>query len=234
MRINVFKRTIGAFRTVYLRETFCRERSKILGTLAILFWATVAFSQPVINVKGSSNAGHTKRQVRAYLNQLDVQESIHLTVRFSNRMPKQLEGITLSLPSPEPKEYQLLKILINARLSRSKQELVLAHEMIHVKQYAKGELIALGKNKVMWQDRERYYARAYNRATPWEKEAYRGDRTLAELVKPLPNITQETLLAQVSDHVSKAFSQRCSSARQTAWSGKCAISENDSQEDINS
>ena len=64
----------------------------------------------------------------------------------------------------------------------------------------------------------------------WEKEAYRGDRTLAELVEPSPNITQETLLAQVSNHVSKAFSQRCSSA----WSEECTISENDQQEDINS
>lgn len=149
-------------------------------------------------------------------------------------MPERLDGITISLPSPEPKKYQLLKVLINAQLGASKRQLVLAHEMIHVKQYAKGELIALGKNKVMWQGRERHYARAYNRETPWEKEAYRGDRTLAELVEPLPNVTQETLLAQVSDHVSMVLSQRCSSARRNAWSEKCAISENDRQEDFNS
>lgn len=199
-----------------------RNRWSIIvsGTLTILlFGMNTALSQPVVEVKGSSHARAVKRQVHAYLDHLDVQESPHLTVRFSHRMPSKLNGITISLPSPKPDAYQVLKVLIDARLTASKQRLVLAHEMIHVKQYAKGELVSIDKNQVMWQGRKRYYARAYNRVTPWEKEAYRGDRALAQRIESSSNVTRETLLAQVSGHVSEAFARQCSSDQLE----KCAV-----------
>ncbi len=178
------------------------------GTFMILLWTYAAFSQSVIQVIGSTSPRATERQVQAHLNQLDVQENIHLTIRFSARMPERLEGITISLPSPEPDVYQLLKVLIDARLSASKQRLVLAHEMIHVKQYAKQELIILNDN-VIWKGQNYPYAYEYNRRMPWEREAYRGDRTLAKLVNTSPNPMQETLAEQMPDRIANPSSVKC-------------------------
>ena len=178
------------------------------GTLTALLWAGIAFSQSVIQVIGSKSPRATERQVQAHLDQLDVQENIHLTIRFSTSMPEKLEGITISLPSPEPDVYQLLKVLINARLSASKQRLVLAHEMIHVKQYAKQELIILNDN-VIWKGQNYLYAYEYNQRMPWEREAYRGDRTLAKLVNTSPNPMQETLAEQMPDRIANPSSGKC-------------------------
>ena len=135
-------------------------------------------------------------------------------------MPEKLEGITISLPSPEPDVYQLLKVLIDARLSASKQRLVLAHEMIHVKQYAKQELIILNDN-VIWKGQNYSYAYKYNQRMPWEREAYWGDRTLAELVKSSPNPMQKTLAEQMPDRISNPFVSPPSSRPCRYLTGKC-------------
>ncbi len=199
------------------RQAFHRGCMIVSGTLTILLGTTVAFSQPVIQVRGGKNPWVIERHVQAHLDQLDVQESIHLTIRFSSRMPEKLEGITFSLPSSEPDVYQLLKVLIDARLSALKQRLVLAHEMIHVRQYAKQELIILNDN-VIWKGQNYPYAYEYNQRMPWEREAYRGDRTLAKLVNTSPNPMQETLAEQMPNRVSQPASRKC-----MYLTGKCVI-----------
>ena len=200
------------------KKTFHRWCIIVSGTLSLLFWTNIVFSQPVIQVIGSKSLRATERQVQAHLDQLDVQENIHLTIRFSTRMPERLEGITFSLPSPEPDVYQLLKVLIDARLSASKQRLVLAHEMIHVKQYAKQELIVLNDRSMIWKGREYQYAYEYNQRMPWEQEAYRGDRILAELVTSSPNPGQETLAEQMPIRLSDPYPRQC-----RYLTGKCVI-----------
>ena len=93
-------------------------------------------------------------------------------------------------------------------LSASKQRLVLAHEMIHVKQYAKQELIILNDN-VIWKGQNYPYAYEYNQRMPWEREAYRGDRTLAKLVNTSPNPMQETLAEQMPDRIFETPLRKC-------------------------
>ena len=200
------------------KRAFQRWCIVVARVLLTLLWTNAAFSQPVVKVKGSKNPQAIERHVQAHLDQLDVQESIHLTIRFSSRMPEKLEGITFSVPSPEPDVYQLLKVLIDARISESKQRLVLAHEMIHVKQYAKQELIVLNDKSVSWKGQEYQYAYEYNQRTPWEQEAYRGDRTLAKLADISPNLVQETLAEQMPNRVSQPASRKC-----MYLTGKCVI-----------
>ena len=52
------------------------------------------------------------------------------------------------------------------------------HEMIHVKQYAKGEMKERFKegHKILWKDKD-YTTTSYSKC-PWEREAYRKQETL--------------------------------------------------------
>lgn len=198
----------------------CKMKSpvfiKIACTLTITFWTGFAFSQPVIKVTGSKDVQMIEQQVKWFLNHLDVQENLHLTVIISTKMPEKLKGITISLPSPKPDKYQIIKVRIDAKLSKTKRLLVLAHEMIHVKQYAKNELITLNEKRVIWKGKKHYYARAYNLKTPWEKEAYQADLTLARLVKTSQNQMQEILAEQVPNHTANT-----SQCKGVYVSGKC-------------
>ncbi len=151
--------------------------------LIFILWMHPTFSQPIIKVYGSADPLAVKQQIAQYLAFLDVREKVYLCVVFSNHMPEKLEGMTLYLGSPEPNAYQSIKVRIDVRLNKAKQKLVLAHEMIHVKQYAKGELIVLSPQQVMWKGKKFRYKQAERLYTPWESEAYRTDNLLARRYK---------------------------------------------------
>ena len=153
-------------------------------TLALMFLTSTAFSQRVIDVWSSKNLIEIKKQAELFLDQLDVQENIHLTIMVSKELPETLQGITVSIPSHIPSIFQFIKVWIDASLSTEKQLIVLAHEMIHVKQYVKKEL-TVDERSVIWKGRE-FNRSEYNSKTPWEIEAYGLDQTLAKVVADIP------------------------------------------------
>lgn len=53
----------------------------------------------------------------------------------------------------------------------------LCHEMVHVKQYAKGEMKELSSGQIRWKKKV-FGDIAYDKA-PWEKEAFRLEKSLA-------------------------------------------------------
>lgn len=150
----------------------------ILLILTAVLYMHSAHSQPVIKVWGSEDSLTIKKQVAQYLEFLDVREQVILTVVFTAQMPEKLGGITLCLDPSESNAYQFIKVKINARLNKKQQELVLAHEMVHVKQYAKGELIVHIDQPVIWKGRKYGNRYSYYLRTPWENEAYQQDNQL--------------------------------------------------------
>ncbi|UGU16713.1 hypothetical protein LS482_02310 [Sinomicrobium kalidii] len=134
-------------------------------------------SQPVILVKHEENPGAVENDVRHYMKLLDIRENIHLTIRFTRHVPRNILGITFCLDTQQPNGYRHIVVAIDSGLSPMRQKLILAHEMIHVKQYAKKELIALNKRVLLWKGRK-YETRIYNKRTPWETEAYNMERLL--------------------------------------------------------
>ena len=52
----------------------------------------------------------------------------------------------------------------------------LAHEMVHLKQFVRGELFDYATGKVQW--KKRMYGRVHYDDQPWEKEAYRLEEKL--------------------------------------------------------
>lgn len=147
--------------------------------LVTMLPAQVILSQPVVLVKYGESPETIKRDVRQYMDHLNIDENIHLTIRFTRQIPGDMWGITFCLDTHPSNDYRHIVIRIDSRLSPMRQRLVLAHEMIHVKQYAKGELIVLNKRQFIWKGKK-YRTDIYSKQTPWEREAYKMDRLLAK------------------------------------------------------
>lgn len=66
------------------------------------------------------------------------------------------------------------KIVINGNMGRRKQLLALAHELVHVKQYALNELkdTVRGPTNVKWKKEWVEESSVYHYDLPWEIEAY--------------------------------------------------------------
>lgn len=158
----------------------------IVLTLTALLSMHIVYCQSIIKVHGSEDSLTINQQIQQYLTYLDVREKIHLTVIFTSRMPDKLKGITFCQHSSESTAYQVIKVRIDARLSKKQQALVLAHEMIHVKQYAKGELMVIKEQHVLWQGRKYHYQHNRRHRVPWENEAYQNDHLLSKLSKEQP------------------------------------------------
>jgi hypothetical protein len=75
-------------------------------------------------------------------------------------------------------------ILIHKKLNKKQTLITLAHEMVHVKQYATGELKDyLRTESVRWQNKVFSLDKVKYWSSPWEKEAYKKDETLYEAFK---------------------------------------------------
>jgi hypothetical protein len=75
-------------------------------------------------------------------------------------------------------------IIVNKKLNKKTTLIALAHEMVHVKQYAKGELKDYLRNdKVKWCGKVYCFSKIKYWSSPWEKEAYKKDILLYEQYK---------------------------------------------------
>ena len=160
---------------------------KFLLSLALCFlsqlvFTSVAFSFPIVKVSSNETSQEIKELAELYLAHLDVRENVHLTISLTRNMPELLSGITISLPVQNPEIDHMLLVLVDAKLDKATQRRVLAHEMIHVKQYAKRELV-IEEDIVFWMGNKYRYHRDFNLYTPWELEAHQADRSLAKLVQ---------------------------------------------------
>lgn len=80
-------------------------------------------------------------------------------------------------------EDKVVAVAIDSRLSMEQMLITLAHEMVHVKQHAKGQLKSRitrrGKVVVSWMGRD-YNTHYFD--SPWELEAFSRERVMANKV----------------------------------------------------
>ncbi len=150
---------------------------KILFLIAILFTNPV-LSQPIVKIWGTEDTLTVQQQIAAHLAALDIWEPVYIMVDYTTQIPETLEGITFCLNPTTPTAHPIIKVKVNARLGKKKQELVLAHEMVHVKQYVKGELMVDNEQQVFWKGRKYGNRNADYLQSPWENEAYQQDNQL--------------------------------------------------------
>lgn len=75
-------------------------------------------------------------------------------------------------------------IILNKKMNKKTTFIALAHEMVHVKQYARGELKDyLRSDKVKWRNKVFRLDRVEYWSSPWEVEAYKKDKILYEKFK---------------------------------------------------
>ncbi len=165
-------------------------------SLFCFFWIHFACSQPMVVVMGIDDSLAIKRQVTKYLHVLDVKEKVHLSVCFTEVLPTYVEGMTLCLNTSESEPYKIIRVRINAHLEPIQRTLVLAHEMIHVRQFARGELRVNSKHKVIWKGKTFWTVGGSRTASPWEDEAYQISKFI---VKQNP-IASKASLASAGKH----------------------------------
>lgn len=131
-----------------------------------------------------------KKAVRFYAKELlgeRLSSNIRLKLKFNNKeLDKHYYGFCDWIcDKPLPRNFT---ITIDPNLSKRMTLIVLAHEMVHVKQYARGELKDLIRS-----DKVKYLGEVYDDerisywSHPWEKEA-------RKLEKKLYNSFKETLI----------------------------------------
>ena len=152
----------------------------ILMSIFVVFIIVSGNSQPIVKVHGNTDKTATKRLILECLNQLEVYEDFHLIVRYSENMSRTQPGQTFFQDAnPRP----IIWVWIKANLNRKLQRNVLVHEMIHVKQFAKGELIINNDQHVYWNgQKQQYTGNIHSADSQWEFEAHRDDGKLAKLL----------------------------------------------------
>ncbi|MGB3587529.1 MAG: hypothetical protein WBA23_13360 [Tunicatimonas sp.] len=145
------------------------------------------------------------QQISHYLQYFDNTEDIFIALSISKRMPKNTKGMTYCAQPVKSFPYQIIRVRIADGLSEKERNEVLAHEMIHVKQYVKGELELLDNHRVRWMGKtfRNHFIGAKQRFSPWEKEAYRTETLVTKVCQEQLN---NPLLAQRVDQYTIKYS----------------------------
>jgi len=86
-----------------------------------------------------------------------------------------IDGICCTFGTYRPREFE---VGINGKMNDEDIIKTVIHELIHVKQYAKGELIdrSRGKCKTLWKGKD--HSKTSYSKQPWERQAYRLQESL--------------------------------------------------------
>lgn len=116
-----------------------------------------------------------RKAIRYYINRLigEKHDNISLTVKFDNSLKEDHAYCMWLDVNYKPRKF---KIVINSLMSQRRTLEILAHEMVHVKQYVTGELKDyIYGNKVRWNGQKMLYDETNDESyydSPWEIEAY--------------------------------------------------------------
>lgn len=144
----------------------------------------------VQGVKDNEELEYLKKAADLLVDTLDLEDH-NIIVSFDPPydLDKEQHGVTIGIGESPNKIF----ILIDKGLSTGEKIRVLAHELIHAKQIAKGELVILGlengKIKGRWQGEE-FKNVKYSKRNPWEVEAHRKEKELQRfIIDQLGNFT---------------------------------------------
>lgn len=143
----------------------------------------------------------SKAEVRDYLDFLSdmllsprMSKSIKVTVKC--QPIKKYKGFCMSVDdgyNVKPREFL---IELDTKQSKASQLKTLAHEMVHVKQYAKGELADLNRQNKVKFNKKKYSADTFYWLQPWEIEAYGYEYGLYRMYRGIKNWKQNKAKAR--------------------------------------
>lgn len=147
-----------------------------------------------VSVRGQ-NDRLSKAEIRDYMDFLadmlmSPRMSKSLTIIVKCLPLKKVKGFCMSTDDQygqRPKEFL---IELDTKQSKASQLKTLAHEMVHVKQYAKGELADLDRQRKVKFNKKKYSTDTFYWLQPWEIEAYGYEYGLYRMYRGIKNWRQ--------------------------------------------
>ena len=133
-----------------------------------------------MNIIGAENNQELRQFVKQCFDILDLKESLHINLFLSRNLPAEYQGRTVKKEN-DCHGIAQFEIYLDDGLSGRRQRLVLAHELIHVKQYLTKRL-AITPEKVLWLGKKYHVNFDDLQRSPWESEAYLEDSQLVKKV----------------------------------------------------
>lgn len=140
-----------------------------------------------ISIRGK-NKRISKKEIKYMLNYFAsillgkrLSKNIYLRVDFKSLGPA-LWGLSSPLHDEDGKQREF-SILVDPKISRSRQIKTFAHEMVHIMQYARGELKLLHGDDYKWMGKKVTISDKHYRKMPWEKEAWKSEKYLSQFYK---------------------------------------------------
>lgn len=132
----------------------------------------------VLDMRKSDRKDMIEGCIIIFSNELKLEKSKSTLFVFSK---KKLEIETGAAGMVRPYAKGLITMELDSRLSTNKLIQTIAHEMVHVKQIAKGQLSYVGK-KLFWKGKQYYPKKMSYYDHPWEIDAWRNEKVLANRV----------------------------------------------------
>ena len=132
----------------------------------------------VVDMRKSGRKEMIEGCITLFIKELKLEKNKASLFVFSK---KDFEKETGAAGMVYPYAEGLITMDLDSRLGMDKLIHTLAHEMVHVKQIAKGQLTYKGK-KIFWKGKQYYPKRMSYYDHPWEIDAWRNEKVLASRV----------------------------------------------------
>lgn len=140
-----------------------------------------ASAQVHVVVMGKEAKEDIKEKVKFFADFLGIKKEITICVTFTPHLEKGVKGYTLFEVTPGSTGAS---ISIHDQLGNHDELIVLAHEMIHVNQFVRGQLKVNSEKDVFWRKSAfRSVDEIPYQHRPWEKEALFLEKRLANLYR---------------------------------------------------
>lgn len=125
-------------------------------------------------IANKTKVEHYCRKILGHFGLLN--KSGHVIVQFKTKLDGNNAGLTLG--NRNEVVVEIAKTQDGDKLEYSQMLITLAHELVHAKQFLRGELISYGK--IIWMKRDFSKIKLDYFDLPWEVEAYELERDLFE------------------------------------------------------
>ena len=165
----------------------------ILLMLVCSFFSVIktADAQTEIQVFGSDYPEQLKQYVEDCLFILGLDRKVRISIFITHHLPYPYEGRTIKHNTDTFGTDQFSVHILNG-IKTKEQLLVLAHELIHVKQYASRKLDIRGED-VYWHGKKFHLKADQLDKSPWENEAYADDDRLTKQFFAIRKQTQKAI-----------------------------------------
>lgn len=132
----------------------------------------------VVDMRKSGRKEMIEGCINLFIRELKLEKSKATLFVFSR---KDFEKETTAAGMVYPYDNGIITMELDSRLCMDKLIHTIAHEMVHVRQIAKGQLSYQGK-KIFWKGQRVYPKRMSYYDHPWEIDAWRNEKVLASRV----------------------------------------------------